>query len=404
MFGSLLLLAAISVGAPQVQMNALDGSVTTGELQQLADGRIWLKNDKGLVDLPIEKVLNVIQKSPPAVPTDKPTAWIELIDGSKLTATGFEVEGNTATLNFGAERVTQIPIASIFKVRFSSPDDSSAPVWPQDAGAGASSDLLVVRKKDQVDLMEGSVGKVDENHVIFKADGENYPVSRAKVDGFIYYHKVADKLPEPLCTVETSAGWRLKLKDLQIATGPAYPEGRVEATSLSGDKISFLYMEQITKIDFSSGKITYLSDLEPASTQWTPYLDFGNTAPSLSEYYAPRHDEGREHQPLRLGGKTYNKGLALYSRTDVEYRVPLGMKQFKATVGIDDSVREAGNVRLQISVDGKQQFDQVLTGKDAPIDVSLDVRGAKRLSILVDYGDRFDAGDFLDLADARMLK
>ena len=80
------------------------------------------------------------------------------------------------------------------------------------------------------------------------------------------------------------------------------------------------------------------------------------------------------------------------------------MKKFKAVAGIDDAVRETGNARLAISADGKMLFDRTIRGKDAPVDLDLDISGAKRLSILVDFGDQFDAGDFLDLADARMVK
>jgi len=133
-------------------------------------------------------------------------------------------------------------------------------------------------------------------------------------------------------------------------------------------------------------------------------LDFGDAVPAMAKFYAPRRDEGREHQPLRLAGKEYDKGLSLYPRTAIEYRVPSGMKKFKAAAGIDDAVRETGNARLAISADGKTLFDRAIRGKDTPIDLDLDISGAKRLSILVDYGDQFDAGDFLDLADARMVK
>src|SRR5262249_35126307 len=126
--------------------------------------------------------------------------------------------------------------------------------------------------------------------------------------------------------------------------------------------------------------------------------------PAMAEFYAPRRDEGREHQPLRLAGKEYNKGLSLYPRTTIEYRVPSGMKKFKAMAGIDEAVRETGNVRLAISADGKTLFDRTIRGRDVSVDLDLDISGAKRLSILVDYGDQFDAGDFLDLAEARMVK
>ncbi len=163
-------------------------------------------------------------------------------------------------------------------------------------------------------------------------------------------------------------------------------------------------MEHRHALDFSVGKIIYLSDLDPESVRWTPYLDFQKASATLEQFYAPRRDEGREHRSLMIGGKTYAKGLALYSRTEMTYRLPAGAKKFTAFAGIDDCVRAVGGVRLEVSADGKKLFDKSISGGDAPADIDLDVSGAKRLSILVDYGTGLDAGDYLDLAEAKILK
>ena len=106
----------------------------------------------------------------------------------------------------------------------------------------------------------------------------------------------------------------------------------------------------------------------------------------MEQFYAPRRDEGREHRPLSSAEDILQR-LALYSRTEMTYRLPAGAKKFKATAGIDDSVRDVGGVRLEISADGKKLFDKPISGSDGPVDIDLDVAGAKRLSILVDYGD-----------------
>jgi hypothetical protein len=73
-------------------------------------------------------------------------------------------------------------------------------------------------------------------------------------------------------------------------------------------------------------------------------------------------------------------------------------------MGIDDSVRRLGNVRVLISGDSKALFDGVVKGTDAPRPLDLDVRGVRDLEILVDYGAELSIGDHLDLADARLLK
>jgi hypothetical protein len=404
MGGLIYIIAVLAVAAPQVQVSTVDGGVTNGDLQRLSSEHITLKTDSGATTLPVDQVLALVPQSPPATPAEKPIAWIEFIDGSKLTVTAFAVHDGFVDLSFGSGRTAEGSTDTIHKVRFSPPNEPSA-VWPANVGADATSDLLVVRKKDQIDFMEGSLGNVDDRFVVLKAEGEKYPVNRSKVDGLVYYHKTSDKFPNPLCVVETTAGWHLNVKELSFVepSGP-FPYGRFEVTTLSGDKLLSIAGDEITKLDFSAGKIAYLSDLEPTSMQWTPYLDFGSAAPAMAEFYAPRRDEGREHQPLRLGGMKYDKGLSLYSRTAIDFRVPAGMTKFKALAGIDDAVRETGNVRLSISADEKVLFDKAVIGKDSPVNLDLDLAGAKRLSILVDYGDGFDAGDYLDLVEARMLK
>jgi hypothetical protein len=241
------------------------------------------------------------------------------------------------------------------------------------------------------------LGDVTAEHVNFQFQGETIPVKRAKVDGLIYYHKAGEKLSGPACIVDDARGWRLKAKSVSLR------DGRLEINTLAGPSLRVPW-ESIARLDFSAGKVIYLSDLEPESVRWTPYLDFAGAAPALAQYYAPRRDEGRERSPLRLAGKTYAKGLSLYSKTLVVYRIPADVKKLKATLGIDDSVRDSGNVRLEITADGKRLLDQAVAGKDPPRELDLDVAGARRLSILVDYGDNQDTGDFLNLADARMLK
>jgi hypothetical protein len=405
MGGLVFLCAVLALQAPQVQVSTVDGGQSAGELQNFGAGHIELKTDQGNLEVPLDQILSVLPQKSHPTSAEKSAVWIELVDGSKLTASNFTVDAAMARLTLGSGRIAKISTSAIHSVRFSPPDDSNSPAWPENVGSDASGDLLAVRKKDQIDFMEGSLGDVSATQVNLKLDGQNYPVNRAKVDGLIYFHKAADDTLEPLCVVETTDGWHLKVKKAELkASASASPStSELEVTTLSGDAVTIPW-DIITRLDFSAGKIAYLSDLEPASTQWTSYFDLGKAAPAMAQYYSPRRDEGREHQPLRLDGKTYNKGMALYSRTTIDYHIPAGMKKFKATVGIDDAVRNVGTVRLKIAADGKSLFDGTVSGKDAPVDLDLNIAGAKRLSILVDYGDQSDAGDYLDLADARMLK
>jgi len=396
--GLLIFVAGLAVSASEVQVSTLDGATIAGKIQQITSDQIVVKTPRGEEPLPLATVLSVsTQKSPIANPAAvAPTAWIELVDGSKLAVSSFAASGATATAADESGAQFDLPTSTIARVRFSSPDDPKS-AWPAEAISQVAGDLLVARTKEGVDFLEGVLGAVTPDTVEFKFQGESLHVKRAKVDGLVYFHKAADKLPAAKCVVEGGHGWRLMAKSVALS------EGQLQIATAGGPTFIRPW-DSITRLDFSAGKVVYLSDLEPESVRWTDYYDLGSAAPAVAQFYAPRRAEGREHSPIRVGGKIYAKGLALTSRTSIDYRLPAGLKTLKAIAGIDDGVRQNGSVRLEISADRKTLFEGTISGKEPPAELDLDIAGAKRLSILVDYGDNASAGDYLNLGDARMLK
>jgi hypothetical protein len=392
--------AALAVGSPDVQVGTVAGKVESGKLERLSPEGVTLSTAAGKLELPHDEVLFVRPKSSIAIETaapPKPSVWIDLVDGSRLTGANLTIKKGVATLVLKDGATIDLPSKSIHKVRFAAPDDRQSAAWPENVADSAAGDLLAVRKNGNVDFLSGVVGDLNAETIEFQFSGETIPVKRAKVDGFILFQKEADKLPAAAGTVDDARGWHLQARSIALV------DDKLEVTLLSGAVIQEPW-ELVRRLDYSSGKLTYLSDLEPQSVQWTPFIKFGTAVEGLSHYYGLRRDEGREHQPLRIAGKTFTKGVSIYSRTLATYRLPAGMKKFQAVAGIDDAVREGGVVRLEISADGKSLFNQTINGSNSPVALDLDISGARKLSILVDYGDDFDAGDYLDLGDARMLK
>ncbi|MHC4177906.1 MAG: NPCBM/NEW2 domain-containing protein, partial [Planctomycetota bacterium] len=160
----------------------------------------------------------------------------------------------------------------------------------------------------------------------------------------------------------------------------------------------------VRQIDFSRGKIVFLSDLEPESVTYTPYFGTGKALPLLTKFYALRKDKNLQSGPLQLAEKTYKKGLALHSRTRVVYRLPGRFSRFQAVAGIDNAVRPRGNVRLVIHGDDRVLLEATVTGADPPQPIDLDISGVRRITILADFGEEMDVADHLDLCEARILK
>jgi len=125
---------------------------------------------------------------------------------------------------------------------------------------------------------------------------------------------------------------------------------------------------------------------------------------NLNRFNGPEGQAFDGGKRLVLGGRSYERGLSFRSRTSVVYRLPKDGRRFLASVGIDDRAGDTGNVRLVISGDNRTLFDETVDGGQTPVELSLDVAGIRRLTILVDYGEGLDIGDFLNLCNARITK
>jgi hypothetical protein len=134
-----------------------------------------------------------------------------------------------------------------------------------------------------------------------------------------------------------------------------------------------------------------------------------------AEYGQPRRNQSAYGGPLTLQfdaqsaapideTRSYNKGLALRSHTELVYRVPAGFRRFTTVAGIDPSTSASGNVRLEIEGDGRLLWEDDIAGQEPPRSIELDIAGIKRLKIVVDYGRNLDTGDWLNLCDARIVK
>ena len=129
----------------------------------------------------------------------------------------------------------------------------------------------------------------------------------------------------------------------------------------------------------------------------------GKELPTRQEFNSPKMDRNRNGGPLEVDGTKYAKGLCIHSRTTIVYRLRGRFSRFKAVAGIDQEFRDLGNVQLVIHGDDKVLFDAAIAGKTAKT-LDLDVAGVRRLTILVDFGENMDIGDYLDLCGARFEK
>jgi hypothetical protein len=385
---------SVLAGPPEVQVNTLDGRTVNGTLESITSDAVVVKSGDTQSTVKSSDLHSLSLKSPAEAPAKKPSAWVELADGSRVPVETFLVKGGKATVTLldGAELA--LAVKQVRSVRYSKLDEPDAEV----AQTEAAGDLLGVRKRENVDFLEGVIGDVTKEAVNFTIDGEPLAVNPSKIDSLVFAARPAgEDGPTPVCVVEETSGASLQAKSIELK------DGKVRLTLLAGGIVE-RPLDAVRRLDFSAGKLTYLSDLKPQSVQWTPFFDLGKQSPALAKFLGPRFDRGREDEVMRLDGKTYKKGISLTSRTEIVFKVPAQAKRFRALAGIDDGVANLGSVQLQITGDGRQLYSGKLTGKDPPAELDLDLAGVRRLAILVDFGDDLDVGDHLNLCEARIVK
>ena len=261
--------------------------------------------------------------------------------------------------------------------------------------------MVAILKKDAdnpmgiLNLLEGTLGKGSEDGktIEFSTVGATrpIPVPQANLHGLVFLRSLdADAMPV-LCKVID------KSKSEFLASKIMIEKETMKITTSAGLDIT-LPTTSIHKLDFSKGKLAYLSDIEPSK------VILSQDEERLSAY---RKDTNLDGGPIRINGVSYAKGIAMLATTDLEFDLKGEYREFKAIAGFDDLVGGIeGSVILEIEGDGKQLVKLELSRKDKKRDntINLSIKDVQRLRIVVRSSNPLEFGKHLDLANAQINK
>ncbi len=428
-----VLAGLLAIGGVEVDVRLLNETSHKGEIVGLTEETLLLKSASGGdLMLKIHDLESIAPTTAPAPAIREATIRVELVDGSILAATSFDVSKGQANIGAVDREPLAIPTRSIQSVLLlpldAHPDLQRS--WSDIEQAKRTGDTIVIRKDVAVEnaddpdgavrmevvlnSLDGVLRDVSDISVSFHYDGSTVPVDRPRVQGFFYFHPVKRELRDPICRVVDADGCQWSVRSLET-------DGEKISIVTPAGVAATINVDRIKAFDFTAGNTIYLSDISPARIEWKPYFESVATAASLEKLYRPRMNQAFDGGQLRIYDalnedssdgaskpelvKTFDKGIAMHSRTRLEYLLPGEFKRLVAVAGIDERVRERGNVRLVITGDGKTMYEGTISGKDpSPAKLNLDLTGVRRLAILVDYGDALDIGDYLNLCKARITK
>jgi hypothetical protein len=138
--------------------------------------------------------------------------------------------------------------------------------------------------------------------------------------------------------------------------------------------------------------------LTPARYEHRPYL--GAAWPLVKDAAADNH-------PLRIHGSTYEKGLGTHAPCRVTYALDGKYQRFDAVVGVDSATSPRGRAKVAVEIDGKRSElngGKELTSETAPVEVRLNVAGARTLTLIVELGAFGDVQANVNWAKARLVR
>ena len=124
----------------------------------------------------------------------------------------------------------------------------------------------------------------------------------------------------------------------------------------------------LARLDFNLGKLTFLSDMEPAKVVERSGIGL------ISRY---RKDANLDGEPIILE-KQHAKGISLHAHTELDYKLDGKYKEFKALLGVDTRTGADSQAMVSIYCDGEKKFTRTVSAK-MPQPIAINVKDVTTL-------------------------
>ena len=321
---------------------------------------------------------------------------VVLVDGSLIMADVVSVNKQQLTFDWGLVGELKLPLEWVSGVLLSPPVDRQAAdrlrfrLLPTDSHA--ETDRLILLNGDE---LAGELVAMSDAAVKIRTPAGETTVAKEKIAAIAFDPSLAAKPDpkQPRIWIGFDDGSRLVAAAIVVQGDQA----KVTFAAQPPVTVSAAKLVALQPLD---GRETYLSDLKPADYQHIPFLDLK---------WSYRNDRNVLGTQLRAGGRLYLKGLGLHSAARLTYDLDKPYRTFATDAAIDDQTNGQGSAIFRVYTDdgsGKWQLkyeSPTVRGGAAPLPISVDFSGAKRLSLHVDFADHGDIQAHADWLNARLL-
>lgn len=383
-FNSVLLFASVALAD---DLRTVDGKTVSGSVSRINDSEIVLKTDAGEVATPFKQVLALDLQKPRGVDLVK-YIDLRLIDDSLLHCRSVAFKGKELEATLPSGLVLKLPSASVVMLRHDAGAKDLQKKWDELVSPRVKRDRIIILRDGELNVLEGLLGEADAEGktISFKREGTDVAVGVLldKVHGLVFW-RPDPPVDTPICKVIDLDGNALHAVKL------AYAADTLTIQTPFGAKVP-LKNDQIARLDFNFGRLTYLSDLDPAKV-------LEKSGIGLVVRY--KKDLNLDGEPIFLDGKQFGKGLSMHAHTELEYNLAGKYKDFKGILGVDTRIAADSQATVTIWCDGEKRFSSVVTAKEQK-PLAVNVKDVQTLKIVVASRNFLDLHDHVTIADARV--
>lgn len=396
-----------------VTLNTSGGETFEGSILSIDLDWIKFQTAEGTLELEIDKV-NSIETGNQSITPSKISTTIELIDGSSFNGEEFSITAG----NFSTQLKCGIELAAntrdIEALRFKTYKGNlelTRQFRNIESDDSREGDTIIFNRNGELSSVEGIVGDFAGDKLEFSVSDRTARVSLEKMDAVLFYHAAGRELAQPACEILLTDASKALVRRL------SWKDQSCLATLVCGTELK-IPLESIFKFDFSTGKDEYLSQMEPATNDWSALITSAAIVEKLRGLKLARANTSFKGLPLALefapnDGQSFvseirqfEQGFAIQGGGKLAFSLGGRYQKLTGIVGFDPDANITGKVKFLVILDGKPAVEQILVHRDMknPLELELDIKNVKRVVFQVDYQDGRSTGDQLHLVNLKVTQ
>jgi hypothetical protein len=389
------------------EIHLLNNAKYQGEIVSIDPKGVLFKLKEGDKLFTNNEILSVDTGSTSKDVSGLKTIEVELTDGTTFRCSEFKIKGQKALLKLftedGKGRVLELPTTSIYTMLREAQDALNTLEFKKVINQLRKErrDILVLAKGEGANrqlngipctIGEGMLDPEGDKLKFTSGQSEEKNLFQDRIHGMMFSQIPTGERPATICRVIDSQ------KNILFAQAISLRDKSVSVKTVGGLDIEFPSLQSITRFDYSTSTLKFLSDLPPATVV--------RTDNSEAPFSAPTFDKNLDGEPMKIGGIGYPKGVAIHSGYAITWNINADYRGLKGLFGVDDAFDVQSAVQVTIEGDGRELFKKVIKKKDKPMDVNLDVSNVKLLKVIVQSEDPngFDFENQINFADAKVTK